>query len=130
MNDLDKQIRAALRRNLDESGDASSIDSIREMVRESFRGRSRTMVLLTWGKMLMFLACSAFAAVQFFQVDDLRALVGYAVLFLVGLMGWTMMWQFHWMLLNRNSAARELKRLELQIAELVRVLSSGEGSAR
>ncbi|MHC5065266.1 MAG: DUF6768 family protein [Planctomycetota bacterium] len=122
MNELDKQIREALRRNLDEAGDGASIDSIREMVRESFRGKSRAMVVVTWGKMLMFLAFSAFAAVQFFQVDDVRSLVGYAVLFLVGLLGWTMMWQFHWMLLNRNSAARELKRLELQVAELVRVL--------
>lgn len=122
MNELDKQIREALRRNLDEAGEAGSIDSIREMVRESFRGKSRAMVVVTWGKMLMFLAFSAFAAVQFFQVDDVRSLVGYAVLFLVGLLGWTMMWQFHWMLLNRNSAARELKRLELQVAELVRVL--------
>lgn len=129
MNELDKQIREALKRNLDDAGDAGSIDSIRDMVLESFRGKSRAMVLVTWGKMLMFLALSAFAAVQFFQVDEVRALVGYAVLFLVGLLGWTMMWQFHWMLLNRNAAARELKRLELQIAELVRALRAGEGSA-
>ncbi len=127
MNEIDRQIREALKRSLDDAGDAGSIDSIRDMVRESFRGKSRVMVVMTWGKMLMFLALSIYSAIQFFEVDDLRALLGYAVLFLVGLQGWTMMWQFHWMLLNRNSAARELKRLELQIAELVQVLSETKG---
>ncbi len=126
MNEIDNQIREALKRSLDDAGDTGSIDSIRDMVRESFRGKSRVMVVMTWAKMLMFLAMSVFAAIQFFQVDGLRGLVGYAVLFLVGLQGWTMMWQFHWMLLNRNSAARELKRLELQIAELVQILSKAE----
>ena len=129
MNELDKQIREALKRSLDDADDTGSIDSIRDMVRESFRGKSRFMVFGTWAKMLMFLGMSIFAAFQFFEVEDLRALIGYAVLFLLGMQGWTMMWQFHWMLLNRNSAARELKRLELQIAELVRVLSGTKADA-
>jgi hypothetical protein len=33
-------------------------------------------------------------------------------------MGFAMWWIWYWMVLNRNAALREMKRVELQLAEL------------
>ena len=55
-------------------------------------------------------------AVMTFVVEGERErfLWGFGALFSVVSLG--ILWQFHWMLLNRNAVLRELKRLELQIA--------------
>lgn len=47
-----------------------------------------------------------------------RAQLVWATLFLTGFVGFAMWWIWYWMLLGRNATLRELKRPELQIAEL------------
>ena len=47
-----------------------------------------------------------------------------ATIFLFGMLGIGQMKMWYWMQMNRNALAREIKRLELQVATLVQAVSS------
>ena len=123
MSDVDKEIRNGLA-GADEVAeyDLDKEETFRQMLSESFRGRMGWMVVVVWIYGLAFTAVAVYAAVQFFRVDATRDLILYATLFLTSslFLGLVKMW--YWMLMNRNSVKREVKRLEMQVAHLTEVI--------
>lgn len=117
MTDFEETIRKALRGDADDPNREAS-NTAAGMVLESFRGASRTTTLFAWMKMLGTLGIAMVAALTFFAVDSTRAQIASAACFTVGFTGFGMWWIWYWMFLNRNSTLREIKRMELQIAEL------------
>ena len=93
-------------------------ESVFELVTQSFRGRSRWLTIITWVKMILFVIAAAVCVVQFFRTDTTRAMIAWASLFIVFALGTSIMIVLYWLELNRNAVTRELKRLELRIAEL------------
>jgi hypothetical protein len=93
-------------------------ESIMEMVTHTFRGRARWLMIVWFIKSLSFVAIAAISAVQFFRGDSTRWMIAWASLFIVFALGTSIMFVLYWLELNRNAVTRELKRLELQIAEL------------
>jgi hypothetical protein len=93
-------------------------ESILEMVGHSFRGRARWLAITSWVKICAFIICEAISAVQFFRVDSMRSMIAWATLFAVFVFGHSILFVLYWLELNRNAITRELKRLELQVAEL------------
>ena len=92
-------------------------ESVMEMVGHSFHGRARWLTVISWIKMIAFVIAAAFAAVQFFRADAVRSQIAWASMFVVFAMGTGIMFVLYWLELNRNAITRELKRLQLQIAE-------------
>jgi hypothetical protein len=93
-------------------------ESVMEMVGHSFQGRARWVSVIGWVKMLVAVMIAVTAIVQFFHTDSTRWLIAWASVFVVSSLGAAIMFALYWLEMNRNSITRELKRLELQIAQL------------
>lgn len=119
MNDLDKKIQEALRKE-----DAELLGAFRqepsmfELMFETFRGRHRKLVWLTTTWSFVFFALAVFSAVRFFQAEDTRLVLTWAVAFMFCMNAVSMLKMWWWMEINKNAITREVKRLELQIAQL------------
>ncbi len=120
MNTTDDQIRAALQEQIASAASEPADDAtLREMIADSFRRRGRWIVIMAWIELCTFFALSVFCAWKFFHVTETRDLILWSVSFLLVALGTVMLKLWYWMLLNRNTVLREVKRLELQIAQLI-----------
>ncbi len=124
MNEMDDKIRQAMKSELEGATAGEERGQwIFEMVTESFRGRSRWLTIIAWMKMIFFFLLTAGALIMFFRLQTTRELIASATCFILGLIGMNSMFGLYWLELNRNSLAREIKRVELQIARLAQRLS-------
>jgi hypothetical protein len=98
--------------------DADREESISEMIAQSFRGQTRWLALLAGVKIAGTLAIAVLAAVFFFLTESAKAHLALASVFVVALIGCMLWWMWYWLLVQRNAQAREIKRLELQVAKL------------
>ncbi len=125
MNELDDTIRSALKSQAEHGAiDPDREPTMRTQIAETFRGRLRWLALLAAFFRIVYLILAIIAAIQFFRVDGTRELIAYATLFLISIAATAFIKLWYWMLLIKNSVIREIKRLELQIAELTRDLGS------
>jgi len=111
-----------IRKIIDDVYDDSREDSIRSMIGDFYSRRMRSTAILTWAVGLLFFAGAIYTGIRFFGADQTRDQIMYAAgflccVYLVGLMK-----IFAWQMLQRNSIKREVKRLELRIAELAGTL--------
>ena len=114
MSELEDLIRNALR---DDEEAVPEAPGIAGRMTELFLRRSRWVAAFAWMKMGGTPAISMAAGAAFFTVESTRWQIC-ATLVTIGFMGFAMWWIWYWMVLNRNAALREMKRIELQLAEL------------
>ncbi len=117
MTDFDDAIRHALN---DDGGDpgGDGTPSVPQMILDGFRGQFRAMTLFAWMKMSATLGICCLAGVGFFLAESTRAQIAWSAVFTIGFVGFAMWWIWYWMFLNRNATLREIKRLELQVAQM------------
>lgn len=115
MSNLDDDIRRALRSDhIDGNTDQ---DPLRSAIAETFRRRARFLTVLTWMKMIFFVAAAAAAAYVFIGAETVRTQIASAALFVVCSLGTGVLFILYWMQVVHAMTARELKRLELTIAK-------------
>jgi len=115
MTEFEDLIKRALR---DDSAESPGSDERIPSLLDLFLRRSRWVAGFAWMKMLGTLGISTISAICFYVVDSPRGQLACAALCIVGFVAFAMWWTWYWQVLNRNAALREIKRLELQIAEL------------
>ncbi len=119
MNELDDTIRSALKTQAQNGEiDPDREPSLRTQIAETFRGRFRWLAWLAAFFRIVYLIFAVIAVIQFFRVDGTRELIAYATLLLICIVATAVIKLWYWMLLIKNSVIREIKRLELQIAQL------------
>ena len=118
MNELDKNIRAALAADEAELLRQFEEPSLSEQVIESFRGRRRGLMALTFVIGAGYAALMIVSVIQFFRAEELREMIAWACGFGLGVLSVGLTKIFYWMELNRNAVTREIKRLELQVARM------------
>ena len=119
MNDIDERIREALADEDRELFDRLDSElSLPEMLAAPYRGKQRWATLLFTFWTLVFLALAVYAAVQYFQAADTHGLITWAVAFLTGIMGVSMLKIWFWLEIQKNSLLREIKRVELAVVQL------------
>ncbi len=111
-----------IRRIIDDSYDESKEEGIRAMGRDWFSRKMLSTVLFVWAWGLLLIALDVYCAIKFFETDQTREQIMYAALFIIGAQCIGGMKIFAWQMLHRRSIARDLKRLELRIAELSETL--------
>jgi signal transduction histidine kinase len=111
-----------IRKIMDDTYDDSREGSIRSMVSDFYCRRMLWASLGIWAIGLVFFVGAIFAAVKFFGVDQTRDQILYATAFLTFVILLTVVKTFAWQLLHRNGLAREIKRLEIRLAELAKSL--------
>ena len=111
-----------IRKVIDETYDDSREGSIRSMLGEFYSRRMLWTAVFIWTVALALFIGAIFSAVKFFDAAQTRNQILYATLFLT-LFHWLgLMKIFAWQMIHRNSLAREIKRLEIRIAELAKSL--------
>jgi hypothetical protein len=111
-----------IRNILDDRYDASREDSIRAMIGDFYSRRMLSTAVFIWLWGLIFLAGAIYSAIRFFGADEVKSQILYAALFicLFNLLGLVKI--FAWQIIHRNGIKREIKRLEIRIAELAKSL--------
>ena len=124
MKDIHKMIRDALG-----AEDAELFESlageqgIYEMIIDSFRGKTRWLVGVVFVTIPALVAVAILTAGQFFQVETVNEMIAWACVFMFCWIAIAMMKVWYWMELNKNTVICEVKRVELQIAQLTNRLT-------
>ena len=101
----------------------SKEQNIFEELLTSFQGSRRWLSVYVLIIILIFFAISIYSLVQFVSVEDVRqmllwgAAMGGSLLMVMALKIW------YWMQMDKNSLTREIKRLELQITAIHKLMN-------
>lgn len=123
--EIDRLIREALGKDEAELLDELGEQSLPEMMTGVFQGRRRMLMVGTTAVIMLFFALSILCAVQLLTTGSPREMLLWGTGLFVS---WSSMIGFKtvsWMEMNRNALAREVKRLELQVAQLARAFREG-----
>jgi len=115
MNDIDKKIQAALRSRT--GGDALDAEpNLAEEVIVTFRGRHRWISALVFVWSLVLFAGFVWAAIRFYNAETVTMQLrwGGMALLLILMVSFIKVW--FWLELHSNRVLRELKRVELLLA--------------
>jgi len=119
-----------IRKIIEDSYDDSREETLRAMLRDFYSRRLLSTAILVWVWGILFIALAAYSAMQFFKADQTQGQIMYAALFIVGAHGVGLMKIFAWEMVHRQSIRRDLKRLELRVAELSEMCANGVGPAQ
>jgi hypothetical protein len=111
-----------IKKMIDDVYDDSREDSIRSMVGDFYSRRMLSIAVLVWVWAIIFIAGALGSAVKFFAADRTKDQIMYAALFVCLVQFVGLMKVFAWQMLARNSVKREIKRVELRVAELAQAL--------
>ena len=117
-SDVDVLIRQALEAEHAEELEKLSEPSLPDMVTEVFRGKMRWYGAMFMAMIFVCAVAAVVCAVQFFSVDDVPSMLrwgaGFFFAFLAVQGGKTWYWMQH----ERVAMTREIKRVELLVAQL------------
>lgn len=126
MSDFDDTLKHALtdeREQLDELV-AQSQPGLIELLLGAFRGQSILMNIMFMVPGLVFTVLAVLSIFWFFDAQTVRDQIMFATIFMTCNAIVMTMKIWFWMVMNRNATTREIKRLEIQVAELARKLGS------
>ncbi|MBA3315095.1 MAG: hypothetical protein M3552_08775 [Planctomycetota bacterium] len=115
MNRTDDMIRRALA--ADEFPRSEELP-ITEQILETFRGRNRWIAMYVWVYTFVVAALTGYSIYRFANATDVTQTVSWGIGIMVFGLLVAMGKIWYWMELNKNAVTRELKRVELQLAEL------------
>jgi hypothetical protein len=98
--------------------DAAREDTLRSMLSDFYGRQMRSTAVLVWVNFLVWAALAAGSVAMLFRAEDIRYQLLYAALFVCFLQWASLTKIFAWQVMNRSSIKREIKRLELRIAEV------------
>lgn len=116
-----------IKRMIEDTYDDSREDTIRSMVSEFYSRKMLTTALLVWGWAIVFFAGAVYCGYRFLKTDDVRSQIMHAALFICFYVSIGLMKVFAWGMIHRHNIKREIKRLELRIAELAGAIGGGAG---
>lgn len=127
MNEPTKELDRLIREALDQ-GDADILDrfseqSQGELLTEAFRGRHRLFVVGGMIANLTLFVAGIFAAIQFVRAPDQRTMMLWGAGAALCFGGVTAIKIWYWLEMTRLALAREIKRVELQIAHVAQSLA-------
>ena len=122
MDEFDRQLKQTL--SGDERFDARRSDALRKDVARMYDDKLRTYKWITWGFLALATIEMMVLAGAFFVVDNTKLLLGFAVLFLVAYESTVLMKLWYWTMNVKMSTLKEMKELQLQVAELSQMIGS------
>ncbi|HUW18710.1 MAG TPA: DUF6768 family protein [Sedimentisphaerales bacterium] len=102
--------------------DDSREGSVLWMAKEFYSKKMASFAIMVWAFAIIFFCGAAYTGIRFFGTDHTRCQIMYAALFICFVHGIGLMKIFSWQMISDNSIKREVKRLELRIAELAETI--------
>ena len=93
-------------------------DNLRSMVWDFYNKKNLFTIIWVWGNSLVFLALTVLSTILFFITDQTKSQIMWAAIFVCSFQAIILAKIVYWQTMHRNKIAREIKRLELRIAEL------------
>jgi len=97
-------------------------NTLRTMLGDFYNRKMLSMAIFIWVWALVIVAGATYCAIRFFDAEQTRSQIMYAALFVCCVQFIALMKIFAWQMIHRNGIMRDIKRLELRIAELPRKL--------
>jgi len=113
-----------IKKMTEESYDDSREGSVLWMAKEFYSKKMASFAIMVWAVALVFFAGAVYTGIRFFGADQTRRQIMFAALFICFVHGIGLMKIFSWQMISDNSIKREVKRLELRIAELTETMKS------
>lgn len=103
--------------------DENEEDTLRSMVREFYSKRMRWVAINIWAWFIIFLIPLILSVVKFFGAEQTKFQIMYAAIFVCCVASIGFIKVLGWVMLSKHLIGREIKRLELRIAELTEKLA-------
>ncbi len=113
-----------IKKMLEDTYDNSRENTLRSMLKEFYNRKMISIVILVWIWAIIFIAGAVYSGIQFFKTDQAMGQIMYAAIFICCFQGVGLIKVFAWQMIHKNSITREIKRLELRIAELSETVKS------
>jgi hypothetical protein len=113
-----------IRKMLEDTYDEPMENTLRSMLKEFYNRKMLSIVVLVWAWAVVLMGGCIYSGIKFFDTDQLRNQIMFAVIFVCCFHGVGLIKIFAWQMIHKNSIKREVKRLELRIAELSEVVKS------
>lgn len=120
---IDKLIRAALNEDELQAYEDLGEQGIMDMALGAFSGRNKILSILMMFIAAVFFGLGVYSAVRFFRAEATKDLIMWASGFFFFMMGTTAMKVWWWMEMEKNATVREIKRVELQLANLAALIT-------
>jgi hypothetical protein len=98
--------------------DDSREGTLRTMLADFYNRKMLSTAIFIWAWGIVVVAGAVYCAVQFFRNVEVRDQIMYAALFVCCVQFMALTKIFAWQMIHRNGILREIKRLELRVAEL------------
>lgn len=116
---IDEMIREALSKEEAEVFDRVFDEpSVFELVTGMFRGKMRYLAVMAIFIGTVFMVVGVLSLLRFLAADTVPEMLRWGALLFFSLISITAMKIWHWMEMQRHALTREIKRLELQVANL------------
>ena len=107
-----------IKKVIDDTYDESREDTLWSMARDFYSRRMLSTAILVWVCGIIFFAGVVYSGIQFFGTEQTKLQIMYAAIFICCVHGIGWIKSFAWVMMQRHGIKREIKRLELRIAEL------------
>jgi hypothetical protein len=104
--------------------DDSKEDSCRTMMRDFFSEKLRWVMITVYAWFFIFMVPVIISAILFFRTEQTKFQIMYAAIFVCCTLSIGFLKVLAWVMLQRHSIKREIKRLELRIAELAETVKN------
>ena len=113
-----------IRKIIEDTYDESRENTVWSMVCDFYNRKMLSIVILLWIWAIIFLVGSVYCGVWFFKAEQTKYMIMYAAGFVCFVQGISLIKIFAWQIIHRNGIRREIKRLELRIAELAETMKN------
>ena len=98
--------------------DDSREDTLRSMVSLFYSRKMLSTAVLVWAYFIIILVPAVYAGIQFFKTDQTKDQIMYAAIVVCCVQFIALIKVFAWQMIHRNSIKREIKRVEIRLAEI------------
>jgi len=116
----DEQIKKIIEDTYDDSRE----DTIWTMLSDLYNRKTLSVIIVLWIWIILFMAALVYSGIKFFKTERIQFQIMYATIFTCCFLGVNIVKIFAWQMGHRHSIKREIKRLELRIAELSETIKS------
>ena len=107
-----------IKKMLEDTYNDSKEDTLRSMLGDFYNKKMTSIIILVWIDFLIILALAIFSGIKFFKTDQTGSQIMYAAIFVCCTQFFVLIKVFGGQMIAKNSIKREIKKLELRIAEL------------
>ncbi len=111
-----------IKKIVEDMQDDSRNEGFMSMLGDFYNRKTLSVVIFAWVWGIVFIIGAIYSGVKFFDSGDSKYQIMYASLFITFMIFLSIIKVFAWELMSRNNIKREIKRLELRIAELTAIV--------